>query len=232
MKKCLMCQVVLIETISLRKIIFFTKLQQESLCKDCRKKFNPLAKKIVCKGCGRIRFETSYCGDCLNWKKTDPTVTLNHKSLFEYNDWMKEWIESFKFKGNYQLGCVFSEELKKILQLKKQAGFLVVPIPISQHSYANRGFNQVEVLLDFAKVSYQQILLNESQEMKQSSKNRYERLMLKQPFSIKKDWQEQLAGKSILLVDDVYTTGRTILYAKKLIEDSGASLVQSVSLAR
>ncbi|MEG0158571.1 MAG: phosphoribosyltransferase family protein, partial [Carnobacterium sp.] len=39
-------------------------------------------------------------------------------------------------------------------------------------------------------------------------------------------------GKSILLVDDVYTTGRTILYAKKLIEDSGASLVQSVSLAR
>lgn len=68
--------------------------------------------------------------------------------------------------------------------------------------------------------------------MKQSSKNRQERLLLKQPFSIKKEWQGKLEGKSILLVDDVYTTGRTILYAKKLIEDSGASLVRSVSLAR
>lgn len=232
MKKCLMCQESLIELITLRKILFFTKLQQESLCNECRDRFNPLDIQIVCQGCGRINFENGYCTDCINWKKIEPTVTLNHQSLYEYNDWMKEWIEGFKFKGNYQLGSIFSEELKKFLHLKKQQGFLVVPIPISQQSYANRGFNQVEALLDFAKVTYQPILLNESQEMKQSSKNRQERLLLKQPFSIQKEWQGKLEGKSILLVDDVYTTGRTILYAKKLIEDSGASLVQSVSLAR
>lgn len=232
MKKCLMCQEGLNELITLRKILFFIKLQQESICKDCRDKFNPLTNQIVCQGCGRISFEKGYCNDCINWKKIEPTATLNHQSLFEYNDWMKEWIEGFKFKGNYQLGCVFSEELKKFIYFKKQQGFLVAPIPSSQHSYANRGFNQVEALLDFAKVTYQSILLNESQEMKQSSKNRQERLLLKQPFSIKKEWQGKLEGKSVLLVDDVYTTGRTILYAKKLIEDSGASLVRSVSLAR
>lgn len=81
MKVCLMCRENLIEEISFRKIIFFTKLEKENLCRTCRQKFNSLSTYVVCQGCGRIWSEGSYCFDCLNWEKVDSTLILNHQSL-------------------------------------------------------------------------------------------------------------------------------------------------------
>ncbi len=41
-----------------------------------------------------------------------------------------------------------------------------------------------------------------------------------------------IAGKDILIVDDIYTTGSTIRHAAKVLKNAGASTVLSLTLAR
>ncbi|WP_311317083.1 ComF family protein [Leuconostoc citreum] len=64
----------------------------------------------------------------------------------------------------------------------------------------------------------------------QSRFNRQKRLTRAQPFVIAN--HTSLSGQSVLLIDDVYTTGRTLYYAAELIYTLGAKNVKSLSLAR
>ena len=66
--------------------------------------------------------------------------------------------------------------------------------------------------------------------LKQSHKDRAMRMKTKQPFEYV--GPNNLSDKKILLVDDIYTTGRTLYHAKALLEDAGAKFVTSVTLAR
>ena len=63
---------------------------------------------------------------------------------------------------------------------------------------------------------------------KQSEKSRSERLKTQQPFEYIGD---KLQG-NYAIIDDVYTTGRTLYYAQELLLKNGASRVCSVTLAR
>ena len=89
-----------------------------------------------------------------------------------------------------------------------------------------RGFNQVEGLVEAAGFSFQD-LLEKREERASSSKNRSERLATELPFFVKK--VESLFLK-ILLIDDIYTTGTTINRVKKLLEEAGAEDVKTFSL--
>lgn len=104
----------------------------------------------------------------------------------------------------------------------------LVPIPISEQRMAERGFNQVIGLLTVAGLSFQEVLQKEDTQ-KQSEKTRQERLALCQPFSI---IEKVAIPSNILLVDDVYTTGATIQFAKQILMKNGAKTVTSFSLAR
>ncbi|WP_349532800.1 ComF family protein [Leuconostoc citreum] len=69
-----------------------------------------------------------------------------------------------------------------------------------------------------------------SKKTDQSRFNRQKRLTRAQPFVIANDIS--LSGQSVLLIDDVYTTGRTLYHAAELIYTLGAKNVKSLSLAR
>lgn len=231
---CILCNKPLTEKITFSYIVSLKKVQEECLCQDCRSKFISLTGQPTCIGCGRVS-DVAHCYDCQRWKKEFPTVPIEHYALYQYNDWMKNWIEQFKYKGDYRLAKIFAARLKKELSGKEFRQALIVPIPISETSYQNRGFNQVEALLDFAMIPYHSILKNTSDEKKQSTKNRTERLLTEQPFS----WYDQelvssirIMKRPIVLVDDVYTTGRTLLHAKKFLLDSAIPIGKSISLAR
>lgn len=63
---------------------------------------------------------------------------------------------------------------------------------------------------------------------KQSKKSREERIHLKQVFKVNQD----VSGKVILLIDDIYTTGSTLHHAAHALMEAGAKSVSSFTLAR
>ena len=101
-------------------------------------------------------------------------------------------------------------------------------IPLSPERLLERGFNQVEGLVEAAGFSFKDIL-GKREGSASSSKSRLERLATEIPFFIKDGIS---LPKKILLIDDIYTTGATVNRVKRLLEEAGALEVKTFSLVR
>ena len=128
-------------------------------------------------------------------------------------------MSRFKFHGDVILGKVFKDILAQEMKQWSKT-HTIVPIPLSPQARKTRGFNQVEILLREANIPFQNCLTNTRSSEKQSSKTRIERLQAKQPFELLEKGIH-LNEKPILIVDDVYTTGRTIYHAREMLETIG-----------
>ncbi len=84
--------------------------------------------------------------------------------------------------------------------------------------------------MDLTRCSYE-ALLKRAELTPQSEKSREERLQMTQPFELKVS-KEKIRNQRVLLVDDVYTTGRTLFHAAELLYKNGAETVKSLTFAR
>lgn len=195
------------------------KIEGET-CRICSRPFHLLAEKFR---------DGDICHDCFRWEEDTEWQGFLEKNnaLFLYNDFLKEVIAKFKFRGNYILTKVFTPFFKN--RLEKLAPDLVVPIPLSEERLYERGFNQAAALLLDTGFTPSEIITRIHSE-KQSKKSRSERIYLPQVFMINQG--TDLEGKRIVLIDDIYTTGSTLRHAAKLLKGAGAANIQSLTIAR
>jgi|SRR5699024_3115686 len=218
MNACILCNRPIENNLSLSFLFSYRKMEKSLLCMKCMNKFEKINPNKVCPGCFRQQNNNDHCEDCKRWKKQYPKISLNHTALFTYNEIARDYMEQYKFQGDLLLANMFSTPIYQALN-KYQKSHLIIPIPLNFLSQQKRGFNQVEILLKQANIIYQPLLENIRQEAAQSSKNRLDRLKTPQPFQlINVDELRESSKNKILLIDDVYTTGRTILHARRLLE--------------
>lgn len=220
MNQCIFCNRTITVELSLSFLLSFSRLKTKRICVKCFGKFHRINQADACQGCSRPKITQDYCGECQLWLQRYPNLHLRHTALYRYNDIAKEYMEQFKFQGDLLIGDAFEEELhERLLSYTKTHN--LVPIPLSRNSVQERGFNQVEVLLKAADIPYVNWLKNVSTGKKQSKKTREDRLTTKQPFVLNERAKNcNLFEKSILLVDDVYTTGRTLVHAKNIFKNT------------
>lgn len=115
---------------------------------------------------------------------------------------------------------------------------LVVPLPQSRLRVLKRGFNHVLLIVQAAKnASGTNLLQLEKKNLvkiretrKQAKLSRAERLVeQKNSFAVRHP--ERIAGKEIILFDDIITTGATLSEARKVLLKAGAKKVICVALA-
>ena len=219
--KCLLCWQTM-KTVLTFSSILLLRNDDSCLCSDCDSTFERIGEEH-CPNCMKIGLSTN-CQDCQLWCKEG--IEVSHSAIFTYNHAMKDFFSRYKFDGDFLLRKVFSSFLSE--ELKKYKEYQFVVIPLSKERYADRGFNQVEGLVEAAGFKYLD-LLDKREERASSSKSRSERLATELPFFIKSGVS---ISKKILLIDDIYTTGTTINRVKKLLEESGAEDVKTFSLVR
>lgn len=227
--KCVYCQQRITRNLTIQEILSFRPINPYELCQSCQAKFHFLDRQHFCKGCNRT-CEELLCNDCLLWQQKYPDYAFQHTALFHYDEEMKQWFEEYKFSGNYQLRFSFSQQIAAYFKKKKD--YLIVPIPLSEQRLSERGFNQVEGLLLGAGISYINCLRRIGDDRPQSKKKRQERLAGKQPFELCSTGGEPLVNKKILLVDDIYTTGRTLFFASEILLNYPIKKLETFSLAR
>lgn len=221
---CSLCQQELIRNLSLIELFSAPSL----CCSACLQKFSRIDPKTACLGCGRPQLQKALCSDCQKWQTTYPQL-LENTALFTYDDVLKNWMQRYKFEGDYHLRFIFASELKQ--QLQAFHGYLICPIPLTEDRFNTRGFNQVNGLLSAAKCKSTELLARPEPSLPQSKKTRQERLQLMQPFVLTIA-PEKIKNKRVLLVDDVYTTGRTLFHAADIFWQNGVKVVKSLTLAR
>ena len=219
--KCLLCWQTM-KTVLTFSSILLLRNDDSCLCSDCDSTFERIGEEH-CPNCMKIGLSTK-CQDCQLWCKEG--IEVSHSAIFTYNQAMKDFFSLYKFDGDFLLRKVFSSFLSE--KLKKYKEYRFVVIPLSPERLLDRGFNQVEGLIDAAGFKYLD-LLDKREERASSSKSRSERLATELPFFIKSG---VTIPKKILLIDDIYTTGTTINRVKKLLEEAGAEDVKTFSLVR
>lgn len=230
---CLFCHQPLHSRLSWRALIF---PQRESpLCEDCRARLEKIAPP-VCKKCCRplAKLDPAYvqgniCLDCAKWEK-DPEwagVLEENISIYAYNNFCKEVFTHFKFRGDYILAAIFADGIR---QASASCDFdLIVPVPLSAERLSERLFNQAEALARAAGLTPTPLLRRTHTE-KQSKKTRRERIRQSQFFHVEKT--APIEGRTILLIDDIYTTGSTVHHAARALREAGAEKVYSLTAAR
>lgn len=230
------------------------------LCKECQTHMSTLADG--CELCSRSldELDEAYireiqgekiCYDCqrwLEWEKkmdTDRVLTQN-KSAISYNQWAQEIIKTFKFSRDERLKYFFAsllldtwrEAITSSIHFKEDEIDMVTAIPLSQERFKERGFNQSGLVAQLVagKIGCpfeEQLLLRRNDEAKQSKKGRDERLeeMLKK-FLKNSECMVDIHNRSILLIDDIYTTGATMYAAAYTLKQAGAKKVVCLTIAR
>lgn len=116
---------------------------------------------------------------------------------------------------------------------------ILIPIPISNKRFRERGYNQCEILIDeIIKNDKDSIFIKNTSLLKrsihrkrQTLKNRKQRIIESQNiFSITPN--KDLLNEKIIIIDDVVTTGSTTKQAYDLFINKGYKDVEVLSLAR
>lgn len=217
LSRCVQCQH------ELKLTTWWGQRSKLPLCQSCQAGLVAYADPR-CQGCGRTSQRQPLCLDCQGWHDQYGWI-LPNQCLYQYNDWMRSYMEQYKFKGDYYQRRIFMTLYTKAA-LKYHAQ-IIVPIPVTETTWQTRGFNQV---LGWYQGQYQELLhLKMRDKVAQSSKTRQQRLATPQPFELGPDLD--LTGKRILLLDDIYTTGRTLYHAAQCLRQAGAREILSLTLA-
>lgn len=223
---CLWCDEEIILEINWKNIIKLSKPKQ--LCEKCEKKLEVLRDER-CQRCSRMT-KQEVCADCEWWtKQTDPDPLMFNYSVFTYNEQMQEMIAKWKYRGDFVLAQAFKDHFmdsfhQKFSKMTKD--MIIVPIPLSTERLHERGFNQAKVLADFLPMENEELMTRVHNE-KQSKLTRTERISSENPFQIK-----SRINKKVILVDDIYTTGRTLRHAASLLRKHGCPEVYAYTLIR
>jgi len=188
-----------------------------------------------CLDCGK---EGRYiCDEC--FKKVSPARCDNSNySIFRYEGVIRKAIISLKYKFAYDI----AEALVNVCVLKLSTFCLLhtttlVPIPLHKHRENWRGFNQTEIIGEkLAKAmnwEYASNLLVRSKNTlpQVGLKGSVRRSNLSGVFAVNPNFVLS-TNFSVLLFDDVYTTGSTINEAKKVLTEAGFKNIKSLTIAR
>lgn len=114
---------------------------------------------------------------------------------------------------------------------------LIVPVPLSARRRIERGFNQAELIARIlAKVlgksvdSSSLIRKKDTPTHRAAMDRKAREMTVSNAFEVVRP--KLIAGRAILLVDDIYTTGATVSFCAKALKKKGASIVNVFTVAR
>lgn len=203
---CLICSNEFIEKPSWSSL--FMIKQPQVICDKCKDKFEQAKMKDYREDWEGTMFEGSL--DSLT-------------SIYSYNEFMKDVLHQYKFLQDVELAKIFRDDFAHL----ESETAMIVPIPMHPEKLKERTFAQVDELLMAANIPFSQPL-QKTMNTTQGKKSKLERTQSEILFSA----TENIARKSILLIDDLYTTGTTLHHAAYILKQVGATKVSALTLMR
>jgi len=153
-------------------------------------------------------------------------------SVFSYEKMARDIIIKFKYKEKIELSLVIAYFMKELLDELNLKFDCIVPVPIFKSKKSKRGFNQALAIADnLSRLTFVPVLdcVEKIKNTKsQTLFNDYDRWYnVKEAFKCKKD----LTGKTVLLVDDVFTTGATAHYVSYALKECNAKKIIVLTFA-
>jgi ComF family protein len=205
------------------------KQEGQWFCQNCAAKIN-LNSIQVCPVCRKKSKNGLTCANC---QFNFPLTGLQIAASYQKNPELARAIKILKYKFSEPL----AQNLGKILTNagSQISQCIITPVPLHSKRQRWRGFNQAEnlakVVAKNLNLPIENLLTRQRNTPPQAKLNKTEREKnLTGAFAI--NMKKSLQGKKIILIDDVVSTGSTILECAKVLKIAGASEVWGLVLAR
>ncbi|UQS83306.1 ComF family protein [Bombilactobacillus thymidiniphilus] len=223
---CVLCQEAIVPQLTMLQILGISKVQNSSMCCRCRQEFYFIGDKC-CQVCGKMDMQP-ICSDCEKWQQQGYN-DYKHQALCVYNESMHDYFKRYKRYGDFSLRKAFQMDLRKML-VDYPEPFIF--IPSSQEHLQQRQFDPTVGLFGDL-INLTPAFIKMPTKVAQAQKNRQQRLATPQFLQFDHQYNALLTAKQITIVDDIYTTGRTILHAYDCLRAAGfTGVIRSCSLAR
>ncbi len=192
-----------------------------------------------CGHCGRVDYR--FCKECLHELEQVP-VALSRFRVDALDELyatgghcgvLQNAVQSFKYDGARELAMPLADRLVEALRILNLPIDALLPVPLFADRQAERGYNQSDLLcqqlasrtgiparptvLERIRQTTQQALLSQAER----------RENVRDAFAASAD----ASGLSVLLVDDVATTGSTLRECAKALRKQGAEFVYGIAVS-
>ncbi len=201
----------------------------------------------VCSICGERLFspQAPYAAEtrCDLCRRLEPPF-VKAAAYGSYDGGLRELIHLLKYQqvrpAAAVLGRMLAEAVGGLEPGWSQNPVVVIPVPLHARKLRQRGFNQSELIAQHALklgagsgrlVLGSLILQRRRETQSQIGLTRHQRREnLRGSFAVARP--EEIAGREVLLVDDVFTTGTTVSECARVLRRAGASKVFVATVAR
>ena len=199
-------------------------------CPDCQRQVICVPEP-VCQSCGLPLSHPGLCTLCHD--SPPPYKAIRSWVVFEGP--IRHAIHAMKYGRNVALGEAFAPHLAGFVRKLGWRVDLVVPVPLGRQRMMERGYNQVGLIAKpLAAIQgwhYSPDVLVRTRE----TRSQVGLSPLERKENISGAFRAEpvlAAGKSVLLVDDVVTTGATLAACSDALAKAGAEVVYALTLAR
>ena len=204
----------------------------EGICPDCLSKLTYI-NDPYCMKCGKPldKCEKEFCDDC----QSREHIYDEGRAALVYDEYMSASIYRFKYNSKQEYsklyGKIISERLSdKIMSWNAD---VIIPVPIHKSKLKSRGYNQAALIAkEISKrvnIPVEERIVSRTiptKVMKNLGAKEREN-NLKKAFIVNKN---SVKLNSVIIVDDIYTTGSTIDAMSRILKDAGVSKVYYIAL--
>ncbi len=200
---------------------------QNFLCSPCIDGIPPLPD--VCAVCS-VPLDGETCRICGN----RAVYFDRHVTVSAYTGNIMRAVRNFKFRGLRRLAVPMGDLAAGELRSRGTSFDLVTCIPMSRKKKQARGYNQSELIGRHIARSFGKPFVHLLKEGRRSGVQK--NLSLNDRFINAIDRYEvtggpKAAGKRILIVDDVFTTGATLNECSRILKSAGSGAIYGITLA-
>lgn len=155
-------------------------------------------------------------------------------SVYLYEDAVRHLLLSFKDRGIMQLADIFAERMSHLILKNSLCADSLTVVPLTFKKKMSRGFNQSEILarkiskqVKIPYCSYLKVSGHKGEQKKLGKKERAKNVQ--DVYGCK---GKELAVNSVILIDDVMTTGATLNECARILKKNGVKSVFSLTIGR
>ncbi len=157
-------------------------------------------------------------------------------SLFPYSERIHNLIHNFKYNDYPEIAAVFRKWIKYFFFENEYnpQDWIVIPVPLHNVRLRERGYNQAEYIAEIVSecsfIEMRTDIVERSMYTKMQAKlSKVERKAnLENAFRIKKLFDK----RNVLLIDDVFTTGATMISLAGELKRNGVDRIHAFTIAR
>ncbi len=200
---------------------------------------------VICASCvdGLRKLDEPFCDVCAqpgtqgkcDWCLENPSAIDGIRAPYLFEGPLREAVHRLKYRGWRAVAPVLGGLLADYLENRNLPGEVFVPVPLHSKRLRSRGYNQSTLLAAEAGtllgIPVREDLLkraNDSPPQVEARTRDHRRANVAGNFVA----SDEVKGMSVLLVDDVATTGSTLSACAAALKDAGAASVWGLVLAR